>query len=136
MKRIGAFIICAAVGIGIGWYIGYTRPVAMHQREVLRQSEYFKSMSNNIVSGIADFNKLREEYARAAKPYEASSASIALAALKDLDTNDLDGARSRLAGIIATYYRNNSSNGDTNLLTRIEAFASEDRMLSNALYQR
>jgi hypothetical protein len=81
-------------------------------------------------------NKQRAEDFKAAKPYEASSASIALAALKSLDTNDTEGARSRLAAIVAIYYRGHSGDGDTNLLTSIATFAGKDAVLSNAIYGR
>jgi hypothetical protein len=127
MKRIIAFLVCILAGIGIGWYFGYTRPVAKNQRELL--SKYQPMMDE-----FEAFNKQREAYAKEAEPWMASSASIALGALKNLKTNDMEDAKYRLAAIVAAYYRGHSRDGDTNLLNRIVTFAASDTAFSNALY--
>jgi len=134
MKRTIKFLICILIGVGIGWYFGYTRPVAKKQRELLSQNRYIGNHLHEYDSDMADFNKRRAEYFEAAKPYEGSGASIALAALKNLDVGDTEGARSRLVAIIAIYYRNHSRDGDTNLLTSIVDFAVTDTVLSNAIH--
>jgi hypothetical protein len=136
MKRTITFLICIAVGIGIGWYFGYTRPTARNQREVLRQAQYLRDHHHEFDSLIADLDKARAVYRKAAKPYFAESASIALAALKRIDSNDVEGARSMLALPVANYYRGHSNDEDTNLLARIVAFAATDTVLSNAIYRK
>jgi predicted negative regulator of RcsB-dependent stress response len=133
MKHAIAFLICVLAGIGIGWYFGYTRPIAKNQRELLKR---YQPIKNQLEADMADFHRRNAEKFKAAAPWEASSASIALAALKNLDTNDVDGVRSRLAAMVAIYYRGHSGDGDTNLLTSIVAFAGKDAVLSNAIYGR
>jgi predicted negative regulator of RcsB-dependent stress response len=129
MKHTIAFLVCILAGIGIGWYFGHARAITEYQREALKHLPAIEAQ-------MADLNKQRTEDFKAAKPYEASSASIALAALENLDTNDVEGARSRLAAIVAVYYRGHSGDGDTNLLTSIVSFAGRDTVLSNAIYSR
>ena len=113
-------------GIGIGWYFGHAHAITWYQREALKYAP-------TIEAELDDLNKQRAEDFKAAKPYEASGASIALAALKRLDTNDTEGARSRLAAIVAIYYRGHSGDGETNLLTSIASLAATDGVLSNAI---
>lgn len=134
MKRSITYSVCVLVGIGIGWYFGYTRPVTQKQRELLEQGEYFREHTREFDADVAVFEKMRAEYAKQAEPWMASSASIALGALKDLKTNDLDGAKYRLAAIVAAYYRGHSRDGDTNLIKSIVTFAASDTAFSNAFY--
>ncbi|MGP8201298.1 MAG: hypothetical protein ACLQU4_17545 [Limisphaerales bacterium] len=136
MNRAVIFLLCVAPGIAIGWYYGYTRPVAREQRQLLEYAQDFRDHFPNFESNMAALNKSREEYSKAAKPYMAESASRALAALKRLDSNDLGGTRTMLVAAIANYYRGHSNDGDTNLLARITALAAKDTVLSNAIYKK
>jgi hypothetical protein len=122
-KTTVAYLVCIAMGVGVGWYVGNTRPNANLQR-VLAELE----------SETAEFSKQRTEYFKAAAPYAASGASIALATLKNLEANDLERAKSRLAAMIATYYRGHLPEGDTNLLASIADFAATNSRLSNAVF--
>jgi hypothetical protein len=133
MKYFIAITICLAIGIGIGWYIGYVRTSAKYQHELLKE---YQPMKSQLHEEIVDFHKNSAEEFKAAVPWEASSASIALAALKNLDTNDVGSARFRLASMIAIYYHGHSKDGDTNLLASIVAFAATDSVLSNAVYTK
>ena len=127
MKHTVAFLLCILAGIVVGWYFGHTRAISEYQREALKNLPAVEAQT-------ADFIRLRMEEIKTGKPYEASGASIALAALKSLETNDVEGAKSRLATTVAIYYRGHSGDGDTNLLTRIMDFAAKDAVLSNAIY--
>lgn len=129
MKHTIAFLICILAGLGIGWYFGHANAITEYQHEALKHLPMVEAQ-------MADLNKQRADDFKAAKPYEASSASIALAALKNLDANDVEGAKSKLAAIVAIYYRSHSSDGDTNLLASIVSFATSDMVLSNAIYGR
>jgi hypothetical protein len=133
MKNAIAILVCIALGIGIGWYCERMRSAVQAQRdfEVFKE-EYLAKF--NVELGT--FDKFREEEFNKAAPWEASSASIALAALKNLDANDVQGARLRLASIAAVYYRGHSHDGDTNLITSLVTFAATDTVLSNALYRK
>jgi hypothetical protein len=134
MKRIITFLVCILIGFGIGWYFGYTRPIAENQRELAKDNQFFRDRTQGFDAAAADFKKRSAEEFKSAAPWEASSASIALAVLKNLKTNNLEDAKSRLAAIVALYYRGHSRDGDTNLLTSIVTFAATDTVLSNAIY--
>jgi hypothetical protein len=134
MKQIIAFLVCIMASIGIGWYFGYTRSVAKNQRELLEQNQYIKDHFQEFDSDIADFHKRNAEYFKIAAPWEESTASISLAALKNLKTNDIEDAKFRLASTVANYYRGHSHDGDTNFLAEIVTFAATDTVLSNAIY--
>ena len=129
MRFAIAFLACMLAGIGIGWYWGRSRAISEYQKESLKRQPALQAQ-------LADLSRQREEELKAAKPYEASGASIALAALKDLKTNDVGGAKSRMAAIVAIYYRSHSGDGDTNLLRSIVSFAGTDMVLSNAIHSR
>jgi hypothetical protein len=130
MKRIIVFLACLLVGIGIGWYFGYSCPAAKRQRELLENQPVKEELETNMTY----LNKQMDEESQRAEPWMASSASIALAALKNLKTNDMEGAKYKLAAIVAAYYRGHSRDGDTNLLNRIVTFAATDAAFSNAFY--
>jgi hypothetical protein len=136
MKRSITFLIFILIGIGIGWFFGYTRPLAQNQRELLKQNQYIRDHFHEFDLDAADFKKRQAEYFREAEPWEASSASITLAALKNLKTNNLEDAKFRLASIVALYYRGHSRDEDTNLLANIVTFAATDTVLSNAIYRK
>ncbi len=129
MKGLIAFLACIVAGIGIGWYWGHSRAVSEYQRDALQRLPALESQ-------LTDLNRERAEESKAAKPYEASGASIALASLKSLDANDVAGAKSRLAATVAIYYRSHLSDGDTDLLKSIESFAASDSVLSNSIYSK
>jgi hypothetical protein len=136
VKQVIAFLVCILAGIGIGWYFGYTRPVANNQRELLKENQYITNHFHEFDLNVADFNQLNAKYFKIAKPWEESTASISLAALKNLKTNNMEGAEFRLASMVANYYRGHSRDGDTNLLTNIVIFAATDTVLSNAMNLR
>lgn len=46
MKRIITHLVCLILGIGVGWYFGYTRPTTKKQRELLAQYQYVRD--NNV----------------------------------------------------------------------------------------
>jgi hypothetical protein len=103
----------------------------------LNYQQYFKAHLTNFDAAVADFKQRESRISVAAKPWEAASAKVALMGLKDLDTNDMDGARYRLAELVGLYYRPYSHDPDsgTNLFIKeIAAFATKDAVLSNEIY--
>jgi hypothetical protein len=133
MRRNLKIWICILISIGVGWYLGFLTSVARKERN---RDQHIQSQLHELDSDISDLNTRRVEYFNAAKPYEASGASIALGALKDLNANDTNGARVRLAAMVAIYYRDHLHDGDTNLLKSIVDFTGADAVLSNAVYRK
>jgi hypothetical protein len=127
MKFTAAILISILAGIGIGWFAGYSRVDAECHRKLVEEVR-------PMIGQFEVWNQERAAYAKKAEPWMASSASIALGALKHLKTNDTVGAKYRLASIVAVYYRAHSHDGDTNLLDGIVKFAATDSAFSNAFY--
>ncbi len=136
MKSSFGYLLCIILSLCIGWYAGFTRPVIKNQRALLEYNQYVKDHLPDFKSDMIEFNKQREEASRQEAPYAASTASIALAALKSLDANDQDDARARMAAIVGNYYRGHSVDGDTNLLDRIVASAATNTVLSNSIHRK
>jgi hypothetical protein len=116
MNRIIALSVCTLIGLGIGWYFGFTRPAAENQRKLL-----------------LEFKKEREGF-QLTEQRDEFAAAIALGVLKKLEQGDLETARKRLHTTISTYYRAHRDDGNTNYLVPIERFAATNEALSNAIY--
>ncbi len=136
MRRAITILVSIALGFSIGWYCGHTRLVVDTQHNVLESHKVITDYISNYNTELTAFDKMRKEEFQTAAPWEASTASISLAALKNLDTNDEDGARARLAAMIAIYYHSHSRDGDSNLLAKIVSLAAKNTVLSNALYPK
>jgi len=74
MKHAIAYLVCILAGIEIGWHFGHARAVIEYERDVLPKIE----------AQMEDLNRQRAEEFNAAKPWEESTASIALAAEKKI----------------------------------------------------
>ena len=67
MKLIAACFVCLLIGGGIGWYVGYTRPVANDQRKLLQEYQTVREHFHMTDAEWADFAEHREEYLAASK---------------------------------------------------------------------
>ena len=136
MRRIIIPLSCLLVGIGLGWFFGYTRPAAKNQRDLLRQYQYVKDNFHMTDAEMADFGEHQQEYFAAIKRQDEMAAVIALAALVKLDQGDIEKAKWRLQTEISTYYRGHNRDGDTNVLRHITTYAATNAALSNAIYRK
>jgi hypothetical protein len=84
MRRIIIPLACLLVGIGLGWFFGYTRPAAKNQRELLRQYQCVRDNFHMTDAEMADFGEHQQEYFAAMKRQDEMAAVIALAALVKL----------------------------------------------------
>ena len=85
MKRIIAFSVCVLLGVGIGWYFGFTRPATRNQRKLLSEYQFVRD----------NFHTTDKEMA----------AAMALGALVKLEQGGVEKAKSRLETTISIYYR-------------------------------
>jgi hypothetical protein len=134
MKRIISFLVCILLGIGIGWYFGYTRPAAKNQRELLKQ---YHLVRDGLGLTDADWAEMAKELPHMREDMQRSdeyAAAIALAAFKNLEADNTEEARWKLAMVVGIYYRSHSRDGNTNLLSRIVRYAATNTMLSNTVY--
>ncbi|MFO1477145.1 MAG: hypothetical protein U1F98_10895 [Verrucomicrobiota bacterium] len=136
MKRIVLFIIAILLGVGIGWYFGYTRPTVKNQRKLLREYQITRDNFQMTDAEMADFAEHRQEYFEAMKRQDEMAAAMALGALVPLERGDVEKAKSRLQTTISIYFRGHRQDGDSNVLRHITAFAATNAALSNAIYRR
>jgi hypothetical protein len=134
MKRILSFSACVFIGVGIGWYVGYSRPTAKNQRKLLSEYQFVKDNFHMTDAEMADFGEHHAEYFEAMKRQDEMSAVIALAALVKLNQGDMEKAKWRLETAIAIYYRGHNQDGNSNVLRHITTYASTNVALSNAIY--
>jgi hypothetical protein len=129
MKLIITSIICLAVGIGVGWYFGYTRPSlrAIHLTDELQKGT---GMSTE------EMAKAVPESLAAIKREDESLATVALHTIEVLDRNDTTAAKKYLAYWIGSYYRVYHANGDTNLIARIEQASTTNSEIATELAKK
>lgn len=132
MKQWIVFFVGFVAGVGIGWYLAMLVELPKVEREMSKNEQAFEQ---DVAKNAMFVNTRLKEYSRAAKPWEASTASIALVGLKDLETTNIENAKFRFAAMAATYYRAHLHDGDTNLLAQIKSCAATNAALSNAIFR-
>ena len=136
MKLIITSIVCLTVGIGVGWYFGYTRPTAKNQRELLKQYQYTRDKFHMTDAEMADWGEHMHEYFVAMQRQDEFAAAIALAAFTNLEATNTERAKWELETTISAYYRGHLHDGNTNLLHKIVSYAATNSALSNAIYRK
>jgi hypothetical protein len=126
MKRTIPFVVGVMLGVGIGWYFGYTRPVAKHQRELLKEYRYVRDNFHMTDEEMADAGRKMPQYFEDMKRQDEMTAVVALGALKLLEKDDLKAAKEVLARHVGSYYRlYHAKGGDAELLSTIEEAAQQ-----------
>ena len=136
MKLIAACLVCVLAGVGIGWYLGYARPVARDQRKLLQEYQTVREHSNMTDAEWADLAEHYVEYLAASKRTDEFAAVFALAVSVGLERGDTNGVRKHLANTISFYYQNHRLDGDTNLLARIERVAATNATVAAAISRK
>ena len=136
MRRVVIPLVCLLAGISVGWFLGYRRPVAKNQRELLRQYQIVRDNFHMSDADMADFGAHQQEYFAQMKRQDEMAAVIAFAALVKLDEGDLEKAKWRLQTEISIYYRSHNRDGNSNVLRHITTYAATNAALSNAIYRK
>jgi hypothetical protein len=136
MKRIITFLVCILIGIGIGWYFGYSLPVAKNQRDLLEQYQYTRDKFQMTDAEMADFGKHEPEYFEAMRRQDEFAAAVAFWAFRNLEAGDTNRAEWELATTVSAYYRGHRLDGNTNLLGHIVSYAATNSAMSNAIYRK
>ena len=98
-------VLCLFTGLSLGWYMGYTRPLARHERTTQEANM-----------------KLGSDTERS----DELAAAVSLGVFQCLEKGDRDQADHKLLGAIGSYYRvYHTRGGDTNILTQIETAAQK-----------
>jgi hypothetical protein len=131
MKSIAISTVTLLVGVGVGWYFGYSQ----NRRELLMKYESLQIEVDSNTAAMWARNEARDKKAfETVNPWVTLTSKTALAALKDVDANNMHDTRVRLATLVATYYHFHSRDGDTNLLQQIVSYAATNSAVSNAIY--
>jgi hypothetical protein len=135
MKSTILLIVGLVVGCGIGWYFGYSRPVAENQRKLLAEYQRVRDAFHATDEEMADFGGRLPEFWDAAKRQDEIAAAIALSVFHQLEGGDIDGAKKNLATTVSIYYRGHKYDGNTNVIAHIKRYASTNAAISNAIYR-
>lgn len=117
MKYTVAILLSLGIGISIGWYFGYTRP-ALHALHMTQEIQKATGMSEE------QMLKAVPENLAALKREDESTATVALRGVEILNRGDTAATKKYLAYWVGSYYRVYHSNGDTNLIARIQQAAT------------
>lgn len=119
MRYFITSLICLAVGTGIGWYFGYTRP-SLQAMHITQELEKETGMS------IAEMTKAVPDSLAAMQRQDETAAGFALGFYKFLENGEIDKAKARSLQFVGHYYRSyRDGGGDTNMLADIEQAAQK-----------
>lgn len=126
MKRIIPLLISLSIGIGVGWYFGYTRPASEHQREILKQYQWVRDNLHMTDAEMAEAGAKMPEFFEDMKRQDEQAAVFALGAFKILEKGDTECAKTHLLKAVGSYYRvYHDKGGDTNFMAKIEESAQK-----------
>lgn len=126
---IGQHLIWLLVAGSLAWY-------AWSNHKVLKEYRIVRDNFHMTDAEMADFGEHRMEYLEAMKRQDEFAAAIALRVYHQLESGDLDGAKKNLAATISIYYRGHRLDGNTNVISHIERYASTNAAISNAVYRK
>jgi hypothetical protein len=131
MKNVFLISVCLLLGVGIGWYLGYSRPVVTNQRKLLKEYESLRDDIDLADPALAEtIQKLPQDFEGqfydAIKNEDEMLAVVGLATFKDLERGDTSAAKSRMVQLIGSYYfLYHDSGGNPDTLAKIKEAASE-----------
>ena len=119
------------LGMGIGWYLGYTRPNAKNYRKLLDQYHYMRDNFHLTDQEMAEAGPHIHEYFEDVKRQDETAARFGLGSFGLLERGDMEGAKKRLLLAVGSYYRvYHHKGGDTNFLAQIEKVARQSPALA------
>ena len=126
MKSIIPPLVCLVIGVGVGWYFGYTRPTAKNQRELLAQYQYTRDNFHMTDAEMAEVGPKIPQYFEDMKRQDEKAAMFALGAFRILEQGDTERAKTHLLKAVGSYYRvYHNKGGDTNSIMKIEEAAQK-----------
>jgi hypothetical protein len=135
MKRLLIVgVVMLAVGLGTGWYLGYTRPVSYYCRN-------FKAITGMTNQEIAEAARKAKNMTADMGLQESYVAAMSLHVLDKLESGQTDAAKQFLAKQVARYYRiysklQHPSADREALLARIEKAGERSPVLRTTLDEK
>ena len=126
MKQLIVILLSVVIGVSVGWYFGYTRPVTKGYRE-LKSVLHLTEMPDKQMAKIgAEIRDHMPEFMDSMKRSDDMTTAVALAAYSRLDQGNVDGAKKVLLPCIGGYYRHyHTSGGDQKILASIQEAAQQ-----------
>jgi hypothetical protein len=123
MSRLVIVLVSVAIGVAIGWYFGYTRPVTKQYR-ILRDTVKFSD--EEMAKTGAELKGHLPEIIEGWKRGDEIETMMALGALKRLESGNTDEAKKLLLTSVRTYYREyHERGGNRDIIARIEEVAQQ-----------
>ena len=123
MKHLLISLLALVIGVCLGWYFGYTRPVTKQYR-ALRDS--FQMSDKQMAEAGAQIRDHMPEFMERMKREDDVTAALALGTVKRLEQGNAEGAKKLLLPFIGGYYRRyHAKGGDRDTLARIEEAAQQ-----------
>src|SRR5438046_65956 len=104
MKRLIPYLLCVLFGTLMGWYYGYTRPVAVHYRELLKEYHEVLGQTHLTDKEMAELGTKLPQYFEDVKRLDEMAAAMALSAYYLLEEGDIESAKKWLTRAIGSYY--------------------------------
>ena len=126
MKHLVVVLLGLLVGVYLGWYFGYTRPVTKGYRE-LKGALHLTDMPDKQMAEVgAEIRDHLPEFMERMKRSGDMTAALALGTFKRLDQGNMDGAKKLQRPFIGGYYRQyHTKGGDQKILASIEEAAKQ-----------
>ena len=126
MKQLLLVLLGLVIGVCVGWYFGFTRPVTKGYRE-LKEALHVTDMPDKQMAEVgAEIRDHMAEFMERMKRSDDMTTAVALAAYCRLDQGNVDGAKKVLLPCIGGYYRHyHTSGGDEKILASIKEAAQQ-----------
>ncbi len=124
MKRAILLLAFMLFGVCIGWYFGYTRPVAKQYR-IIRDAWHITDYE--MAEAGAKIQDNLPQFIEGMKRTDDIATALSLGTIKFLNRGDVRGAKKLLLTPVGAYYRRyHGKGGDPDILARIEEGARQD----------
>jgi hypothetical protein len=134
MKRYIIVPVTFVVGLGAGWYFGYTRPVTKGYRELKAALHLTEMPDKQMAEAGAQIRDHMPEFIERMKRSDDMAASLALGSFKREEQGNVDGAKKLQLQFIGNYYRQyHAKGGDGKILGSIEEAAKQSPDIAAAI---
>ena len=135
MKRAIVLLVVFLFGSCIGWYFGYTRPVARQYRLV--RDQMFHMTDKEMAEAGTQVREQFPQFIEGMKRSDDLTTVLALSAFERIDQGNAESAKKLLLVPVRSYYqRYTGKGGDPAILARIEAAAQKNHDLAIAIQKK
>jgi len=124
--KLVAITSALVVGIAVGWFLGYTRPVTKGYRELKSALHLTDMPDKQMAEAGAQIRDHMPEFIERMKREDDVIAALALGTFKRMEQGDVEGAKKLQLPWIGGYYRRyHAKGGDKDILVSIEEAAQQ-----------